>query len=97
QDPLASETYFESSAELRKDEASPIKHVQIEDALVEIKGDFGPKVKADKNKERFHLSGVRRSKVMFSSKIEVLEKDKKVFPLSSFDPCLKDLAKFLSR
>jgi hypothetical protein len=96
-DPLAGEAYIESVADKEGSTPPAVTRSQIEDALLRLKGEFGPRVKADKVTERFELSDLGLSKVVFSSKVDVLERDRSVIPLSPFDSRLRAMAERLNR
>ena len=96
-DPLADETYIESVADKEGSTSPAVMHSHIKDALVRLHGEFGPRVKIDKAAERFELSGLGLSKVVFSSKVDVLERDRSVTPLSPFDARLRAIVERLNR
>jgi len=97
QDPLAGETYFESVADSGFGDKAALTRADIEAALARLGGEFGPRVKSDKGIEKLRLSIPGLPKAVFSSKVEVLEQDRDVVPLSPFVPLLRELADLLSR
>jgi len=96
QDSLAEEIYVESAAEGEQINPAPVTRWQIEAALSKLRGEFGPRVVQDKAVEKFKLSGPGLSKTTFSSKVEVLERDRTVLPLSPLEPRLVKLAESLA-
>jgi len=94
-DPLALETYMECEAGADQQLASSITRDDLEDAMSLIKDDFGPKVKKDKEKSRYRISGHGFAKTAYSLRMDVLEQDRAILPLTSLEPRLRDLAESL--
>jgi superfamily II DNA or RNA helicase len=96
-DPLPSEMYVQSAAAANEAGLAPVTRLQVEGALSRLKGEFGPRAGADKDRTKYHLSIPGQGKAAFSARVEVLERDRAVLPLSPLEPHLQDLAKGLTR
>jgi PAS domain-containing protein len=94
-DPLSLETYMECEAGEDRQVASPITRDDLEFAMSLIKDDFGPKVKQDKEKTRYRISGQGFGKAAFSLKMDILEHDRAILPLTPLETRLRDLAESL--
>ena len=97
QDPLASETYIESPAEEKPDSLPVLTRQEVEKALTYLNADFGIQMKTGPDPGTYVLSGLGRTKVVLSARVEALERNPKVLPLSPLEPCLRILADRLSR
>jgi superfamily II DNA or RNA helicase len=96
-DQVASETYFESAPSGGVEVHPPVTKEEIIEALSELDGRIGPKVKASDGGEKFELTGPDLPKSVFSAERRVLEKDFVVRPLSPSDDVLQQLARTLGR
>jgi len=92
QDHLAREIYLESEPHGGEAVELALKLGHVREALLQLKGEFGPRVTAHKGEGRYELSGHGYRKVVFSDSIEVLERDQTVIPLSPMQPVLQALA-----
>ncbi len=96
-DPLSKEIYIESEASEGECKISPLNRVELWTALSRLTREIGFRVDHDGKSETIKLSGIGKSKAVLSSKIEVLERDHRVLPLSPLEPRLKQLAESLDR
>lgn len=96
-DPLAKETYIESEP-LRDDRKIPLlTREDLTKAVSRLTEEIGFRVDHDEKANTIKVTGIGKSKIIFSSKIEALEKNHRVLPLSPMDSTLKELAKILDR
>jgi hypothetical protein len=96
-DPLSKEIYIESEASGGECKISPLNRIELWTALSRLTREIGFRVDHDGKSETIKLSGIGKSKAVLSSKIEVLERDHRVLPLSPLEPRLKQLAESLDR
>jgi SNF2 family DNA or RNA helicase len=97
QDALSKETYLESPAEGGWQGQNPLSRSQIEDALSILNGEFGPKAKKLSGSSTYKFSGPGMSQISFTTRMEDLERDRAVLPLSPFDDRIKELSSRLFR
>ena len=96
-DPLSKEIYIESEASGGECKIPPVTRSEVMKALLRLKNEIGIRVYHDGKSEMIRLSGMGKKRAVFSSKIEVLERDHRVLPLSPMEPRLKQLAESLDR
>jgi hypothetical protein len=98
QDPMASENYeVESAAVAPAQSEALLTRQQVETALVRLQDGSGLRVKVNGKTGECTLSGAALPKAVFSDRIEVLERDHTVRPLSPLEPRLRELAEHLDR
>jgi hypothetical protein len=96
-DPVAGETYLESPADAGLNDQVPLSRQQIEAALAYLNGNFGFQVESDSLTGTHVISGPGFSTAALSCKIETLEHDHQVLPLTPFEPRLRELGDRLLR
>ena len=95
-DPLAEGIYIEGDAAGKEDAVPSLTRSQMEEALLLLNGDFGPRAHADKERQKFKLSIPGQGSFFVSSQIEVLERDQGIVPLSPLAPKLQILTEILT-
>jgi len=95
-DPLAEGIYVESTASGKDDAPQPLKRSQIEEALSLLNGEFGSRSQMDKGKGKYKISIPGQGSFSLTSRIEILERDRKVLPMSPLEPQLQNLAEVLT-
>jgi superfamily II DNA or RNA helicase len=90
-DPLALETYAESTAFKTKTIPPAVTREQIEAALSCLTGEFGVQAKQKPGSQTYVLSGTGIPKQKFSCTVEDLEHDQSIAPLTPLNPSLRGL------
>jgi hypothetical protein len=96
-DPLAVETYAESTASRAKPSPPAVTRAQIEAALGCLNGEFGVQAKQKLGSQTYVLSGTGIPKQKFSCTTEDLEHDQSILPLTPLNPMIRGLAQNLLR
>lgn len=96
-DPLAEETYVESPASSISLVQPAVDREEMGQELLKLDGSFGPKATNRKGNGVIELSLPGNARVGFSTRIETLEKDKTVIPLSPMADSVRHLAEILQR
>jgi hypothetical protein len=96
-DPLALETYAESTASKAKTSPPAVTRKEIEAALGRLNGEFGVQAKQKPGSQTYVLSGNGIPKQKFSCTIEDLEHDQSIAPLTPLNPSLRGLTQNLLR
>ena len=96
-DPVAGETYLESSADAGWAARVPLSRQQMESALAYLHEGSGVRVESDSVAGTHAVSGPGFPRAVLSCKVEVLEHDHQILPLSPFEPRLRELADRLWR
>ena len=97
QDPLAGETYIESDAEALRSSVAPVEQGDLELALLQLDGSFGPKCRKSKACTVLYLTVPSLRRARLSGLIDDLEADPDVLPLSPTTPQIRTLAESLRR
>jgi len=96
QDALAKEAYIENSAEGEENLPPSLTRSDLEESLLFFNGEFGPRMQVDKTQKKYKISVPGQGTFFLSSQIDILERDRDIFPLSFFDPRLKKIAESLT-
>jgi Helicase conserved C-terminal domain/SNF2-related domain len=96
-DPVAGQTYLESPADAGWDARVPLNRQQVESALAYLQEGFGFEVESDDATGIYVVSGPGFLRAVLTCKVDVLEHDHQVLPLSPFEPRLRELADRLLR
>lgn len=97
QDPLAAETYMESSASNGNGGPPAYALAELRKALDLLSSNIGFTVKKEKQIDAYSVSGHGFSKTRFGLCNDALEKDAGLHPLTPHDAKLRDLLKALAR
>jgi len=81
-EPLATETYVESTADAEAGEPAPLERSQVEEALAALTTDLGYTVKRRKGTRSYELSSPGKGKLRFGADLKDLEQDRSLRPLS---------------
>ncbi len=96
-DPLAKETYIESEPLGDEHKIPLLTREDLVKAISRLTKEIGFRVDPNDKTDTIKVTGIGKSKTIFSYKIEALEKDHRVLPLSPLDSSLKQLAESLDR
>ncbi len=91
-DPLPQEMYLEAEAEEAQHAGSAVSLPQIIDALHDVDGELGIRVRKSQNPPLIDVTGLRRRKIQFAPSVELLEHSPNARPLSPFCAELRKLA-----
>ncbi len=96
-DILANENYLESLAETASVSDPPVAREDLELALEALDGSFGPRARLDHKKSRQVVQTGTSRRLEFGSTTQVLERDRKLLPLTALSGDLFALANNLGR
>ncbi|MGH2458603.1 MAG: helicase-related protein, partial [Chloroflexota bacterium] len=96
-DLLGQETYVESLAAAATANPPAITRARMEEALAALTGKFGPIATRDRKGESWILTGGGIRRAVVTPRLDVLERDSSVLPLSPLIPWVGELADRLSR
>lgn len=96
-DPLSGEIYIESEASESDFRIPVISRDDLVKAFSRLTKEIGFNVNYDEKKGLIKLSGLGRAKIIFSNRIETLERDHKILPLSPLEPKLRQIVENLNR
>ncbi len=91
QDELARETYLESNASGVVTDLPALTRADIEEALAVLDGTFGPRARRDATKGTWSLSGTGTHRLELGARLDALERDPSILPLSPLLPEFRSL------
>ena len=96
-DPVAIETYVDASAADLASVAPAVTRQDLVEALALLDGQFGPKARPVRKSGAYAVEAPGQGRSVYSARVEDLEHDHTVVPLTPLDPGLLKLAEGLDR
>jgi len=95
-DQLTTEMYMEREALGEEPAPALLSRTDLETALSELKGEFGVRATQQKGSAVYKIAGGGLGKLAFAARIEALEKDSSISPLTPTHPLFRKLAEKLA-